>query len=422
MRRWKIILPSLIATTSLPFISLVGCGEKTTIELSGGNTKLWGEVGEQGSDTNSWSLKKGTEILEATLEVVGPDKDKVGITDGFITWNKNLEKRNYVFKIQTTYDGKIYQSNDITLRVGPTATSFESDSWDTVVWWANQGIDVLHHVYKNECDNNPIEAFKGSLVGYQRNLSLKFDENTTQTYPVKVIGEEQDNYGVDQQELAALTFEFVNVISDADEAPLTTYRTLEVDGEFDMWHYWDCNVDACLNTQRPGEEPIPFWCDYPEMTKSVLQMIDDGGDLDLTDIKSVNRKANESDDDGQTYQTIKTHRKLFLPNISDMYTEKGISQATRFNEDDLKFLMDENSRDRKQYTYYKEFIGDGSIDGKFNELKKTSLSNQCADFYISSRCLNWGNFVYVASDYTFIITNSIYSYFNKYAVAPCFCI
>ncbi|MCQ3908212.1 MAG: hypothetical protein MJ200_01295 [Mycoplasmoidaceae bacterium] len=82
--------------------------------------------------------------------------------------------------------------------------NFETDSWLTVTYFANQGFNKLAEMYGHTADP---EWF----IGKERDLKMN-----GQTYKVQVVGIKQDYLDANGTKPVALTFRFKNLVSDKD--------------------------------------------------------------------------------------------------------------------------------------------------------------------------------------------------------------
>lgn len=440
MKRWKIILPSLIATTSLPLVSLVGCGQQSE-QVVGGQTILYGSDDEtQGMDTSSWNLKKGKIILPAELSVVGPDKNSVTIDDGgYIHWG-DLDQGIYRFNVQAVFEGKKFKSEDIKLCIGPKTTAFENDSWSVVGWLANQGIDMLHAAYKDDCERNV--RYPGTLIGLTKKVKLNGLDHI-----VRVVDENQGSFDYDEKtnkfaNNASLTFQFQNLISwegVAGGADAGTYLQIEWETDFmeqGSKNYWISSLHNALE----GNYPV-FWqdatgTDVADASKqiSVLQMIkkDNNDGLD-TYIRSVYRNVHTYDikiGDKPLWYLTSRPSKIFCPFLSNIFSVKGIKNSNKSVIPSL--YWDLYCEEGQQFAYYKNplVVGDQPItdsDGQsrffgllaFKDVAGSGETPGSSNYWLSTPKMDTPAGIWNFGGDGKLYGNGVNDFI---ALAPCFCI
>ena len=105
------------------------------------------------------------------------------------------------------------------------SSPFYNAKWSDIT---NKTLDELHTTFKEDCDNN--KDFEGTLVGLVKDININ-----GRVHQVRVIGENQDKLVDDTSKTAALTFEFVNLVSKNDGNTYTT--TYSKNG--DTNNYWE---------------------------------------------------------------------------------------------------------------------------------------------------------------------------------------
>lgn len=390
MKKRKIIIPSLLATASMPIVTLVGCGGQipplVNPQVIGGNTKLIGQVGKQSADIASWRLTSDGEFVPSTLSIAGRDKDKIKdkvfLNDGYVSWNGSLSLDTYYFNVKAVArDGSEFFSDDIVLYIGPTTNQFVTDDWDVVTWWANMGIDALHTVYKTECENN--ELYYGTLIGLQRKVILN-----SVPHNVIVVGEEQD---IDENgKKVSLTFQFTNFVSGSDGAMATEWERYDGYEQPNNHNYWKSNLENTLNSEKNDV----IWDNYDSEKQSVYSMIknEERNKGLATNIKVVSRVVNTKLD--SDWVPTQKNTKLFCPTLSNFFSDEGIDETDDIiiQTADIKKLYEQEGQphilgiNSSQYKYYAHDnnIGDEPIfkngPKHFECLKLSPASNQNNDY------------------------------------------
>lgn len=115
MKRWRIILPSLIATASLPLASLVGCGNEsdtTTLEFENFPTSLDGYAEIEGlspafkiiahtEDEDKDITKEANVTFDNYKQKLSWNKD-----EGKIHWDNTFTEGEFEFNVIASYNGK----------------------------------------------------------------------------------------------------------------------------------------------------------------------------------------------------------------------------------------------------------------------------------------------------------------------------
>lgn len=262
----------------------------------------------------------------------------------------------------------------------PEPENFQTDSWATVINVANQGFEALKAAYGI-----------GTFVGLTRQITLIDDVYGEQTYQVVVVGENKDV--ISENNNAALTFEFVRLISDDyDEAIPMPYGS-----DVNQW------------SSSPLREYLQttFLDDFPNEVKSAIKPV----------IKHTVNTV-EANKNGITLE--ETHDKIFLPSLVDIYGETGIrTSQLGISEADADLYVQEGV----QYDFYQK-MGPMDPADYINSLKKAGLDGQTEDYWLRSPFISGTPATY----YTW----SIYEYGNagevptmddeECAIAPMFCI
>lgn len=540
MKRWKIILPTLLATNSLPLVGLVGCNNSQKVhvyfnngdsvhgklegnldieikkgtrwcdlffprvapvpeglydytfagwffqgtqplsednptpidsnwsvtaqftaptqpKLHDGSTVLVGQSNKPGFDKKVWRLWYGDEtITPEKYELVGVPEDLKGKINiniaGEISWESGISEGSHApFKVRAIYGGNQYESEEpIYLHIGPETNMFTSDSWDTVCWWANAGLDALHTAYAEDCKANKFEP--GTLIGLERKVTVNGLE-----HKVLVVDENADTYSNDGVTTpAALTFQFQNLISAGESS--SSNGPLAKSGLRINWGpegsgqgsgaYWESILHHALN----GTDSVPvLWkdiMDTPVEAKedqiSVYQMIqreDTNGNL-ANQIKQVKRAVCTYDSrDGHNNPLWKTTygtMRLFLPTISNYFSIWGImtthEEVITLEKKALCLTEGQTDGILKQYAYYAhgEKIGNNPISNE--EIFKPTFKFACLKDVAGSGDRTLGSWFYwLGSPYiqtdSQVANVSPNGCFCNYGaakdyncIAPCFCI
>ncbi len=223
----------------------------------------------------------------------------------------------------------------------PAPFDFQTDPWQTVAFYANQGLDALCEAYGHEAD---------WFIGKTRNLKMN-----NQTYEVMVIGTNQDTYTKDGVTYdAALTFKFNNVISDKEGKYMKAIWDIEY-----SYNYWESKVENALNGSNVD------WYDakdnvITDIKSSVYQMIRASDPTNKwTDlIKSINRTVNTYSDESWKPQKKQVH--VFVPTLANLFSRTGLENTEIVDlEDEIDLYLGEGG----QYDYYRieGNIGDSPI-------------------------------------------------------------
>ena len=297
----------------------------------------------------------------------------------------------------------------------PIANDFETDTWQTVSYYANEGLAELCAAYNCQASD---------FIGKTRTIHM--NEND---YEVMVIGTNQDQYHADgESKDAALTFQFNNLISKKpSENAEEGYLTIDWNPTSENYDYWASNVETNLNSTVPVR-----WANDDNETQSVYSMAtaSDPNNLWTQHIKSTCRTINCADGD----DWIPTERevKFFLPTISNLYSYVGLSgpdsEVKQLADDYFAEGQKENDQTEviKQYTYYNKNIGDDPvvIDHKYDCFVKKDCNNDEPYFmWLPSPRLNDIFSAFCIGDTVPFQPVFSWDYVNdELALAPCFCI
>ena len=136
-----------------------------------------------------------------------PEEDPTDYNYTFSGWYKEKDCKNiWDFETDTM------PAEDITLYAKwVDYVSFFADTWEHVIKYANEGIDKLHEVYKNDCLYN--EDYPNTLIGCIK--YVQFSQN--EYHLVRVIDENHDILSKDTSKKAALTLEFLTLVSSSKD-------------------------------------------------------------------------------------------------------------------------------------------------------------------------------------------------------------
>lgn len=133
-----------------------------------------------------------------------------------------------------------------------TTTSFITDSWENVSYYADFGLDELkNHYYRN------------SFVGLEREIELEGGSDTIQR--VRVVGENHDLLSGSNNKVASLTFEFVSPYMN---------ETLNY-GDSGNSQYSDSNLRMYLNDLFENTFPEVLKDNIPYVTKKTVRYEDE---------------------------------------------------------------------------------------------------------------------------------------------------
>lgn len=311
--------------------------------------------------------------------------------------------------------------------VEPKVNDFQSDSWSTICYYANKGLDALKNAYKNTKsyhDNND------SFVGMQRTLLVN---NTP--HKVRVVGLNKDSYLVhgqtsSQLTKAALTFQFTTAVCWDEQPGSALYQYWGRESS----NYWGSYIKHALNS--PSEDIL--WYDKvgdtPKLDKGIYGLIIDNDTENWTqNIKpiycSVNCRRGSPD-----WQILKQSQHIYLPTIRSLMSDVGIRNTISdvdFIPDQYKDLYMEEGQSQYDYYALDNVIGDKTMnDGEqrraFDCLVLCDLShNEPLKQWFQSPVLNYNAPGCVWSTYTAEHGASIYQMTPHQApavIAPCFSI
>lgn len=219
-------------------------------------------------------------------------------------------------------------SNEVTIDV-IGANNFETDSWETIIHYANKGYDCLKDTYSDW-----LSKHNNTFVGATRKIDLTFsDEFGTEVIPhkVRVIGVNHDYLDSAFTKKAPLTFDFVNLITPTLVQGYFRVRFrpfFDDTTSTDDWinNYWIkndgniCNLGTKLQElmNRSGVLPNWFQINVPFVYKQYHKA--DGKEqwsFDRLFILSTKEMGNTSDDflpEGETYEyylSAPEHKELY---------------------------------------------------------------------------------------------------------------
>ncbi|XQP55337.1 MAG: InlB B-repeat-containing protein [Mycoplasmoidaceae bacterium] len=511
MKKIRILIPTLIATASMPLISLVSCGEKSS-EDSVCEVEF---QSNGGSYVNSQKVNVGEKVTRPTnptrenyifdnwytnRECTGEPYDfetpvtaklvlyakwiKEGYSvilfnpkeDGYVI-NKTIAKPNEKLEIEITSNaeemttGSLYTvtvgdvgitnytftvdqddqhiatltilAQYITgdVRIGlthtdsPIAQHFDDvghtqDSWETVCYYANLGIDALKNAYGKEPEE---------FIGLTRTINLNGYD-----HKVRVVGINQDYTDKDSTKPVTLTFQFESVVSGQDRG---IGLEIEWNSEASNQNYWESTLENALNSE---DNDVAWYASSQESTehRSVQTIIKDENKLLMNNIKSVYRGVNvydETIEQSPQYHSVYKPVKIFIPTFSNLFSTIGINTSEVIVGDDAQAKKDLYCQEGqlgdvdRQYQYYAQpdpeqqnetfkYINDHTLDvSSLYEClcRKDCFSTPAArEYWLSSPTFPTSQYPdcswYVSGDggvYAIAAVNQ-----TKKCVAPCFCI
>jgi len=257
-----------------------------------------GEFNIGGTSTVSTSryIKYGTtwDVFKNNMPI--PVKSGFDITG----WQYQKDENTW---IDITDEYKFIEN--VTIRVkkwsGASPSHFATDSWQTIVDVASGGLANLKNVYSLDiADNN------NSFIGKTRDVYIKGIGN----FKVRVIGEDFDSIANETNKVAALTFEFVDIV----------YPGIGFDSSYDNWS--ESDLYRFLNDQFIYRLPEPI------NSPNVLQ--------------TVNKKSFEYNSSSSSYEIVTKPQDIFIPSLSEL----GVETAT---EDDINYTT---NLEGTTYPYY----------------------------------------------------------------------
>ncbi|XQP55109.1 MAG: Ig-like domain-containing protein [Mycoplasmoidaceae bacterium] len=319
----------------------------------------------------------------------------------------------------------------------PLPVDFETDSWETIAFYANQGLDVLCKEYNHEPD---------WFLGKTRELEIN-----GQKHHVMVVGTNQDTYTKDNITYsAALTFQFNTLISNKEDG---SYLRIDWEPDKSNKNYWDGALENALN----GTENNVQWYDTTGHTVSSDQQISVYKMIKASDplnawtnlIKSVDRTVNVYDAEEQEWLPKEKQGepcKIFVPTLSNLFSEYGIRNSTiqaviDHPEDQDSYCSEGQitpTLNKKQYAYYAQEGKIGPTQVLDNETTLDCLrirdvahygqsTEGSKEYWLSSPMLHseW-----TADYYIWGVSNlssgnpHIFGWVSDWqcAVAPCFCL
>lgn len=253
----------------------------------------------------------------------------------------------------STINPDIYDEKEITITGEiPTVLDFVTDSWKTVIFYANQGIEALSNAYY---DTPSYIANNYSFVGLTRKIIIGQDE-----YTVRVIGANADTISGTQKK-AALTFEFVQAISNSNWSAIQ--YPWNNDSPENVWysHTSEADIRSFLQTY---------------IFKEINQGLGFFGEE--TPIKRVNKITCYHDDDPITSQDT-----IFLPSLIECLGTNIINNSKHF-------IIDQDRERYKnegiQYEWYTRNINPDSDPSResIEALEKKDLSGNTVQWWYRS--------------------------------------
>lgn len=214
--------------------------------------------------------------------------------------------------------------------------NFETDSWDTVCHYANQGFESLSEAY---------HLTKEQFLNKKRKIVINGLE-----HEVRVIGVEEDYMDVDHKQPAALTFQFNNVITATD---------------YTLWTYWDQDIgkdedywSSTIVKNLESDKDVTWYINNgygrfirSSIKNSVLKMMPN--DVS-SNIKPVYRTVIVKHDGG--YDLVTNAAKVFLlsynnltGNETDPHDKEGLQYSWFVNHHDNADFMIKNVYQEASY-------------------------------------------------------------------------
>ncbi|MBQ0045489.1 MAG: hypothetical protein KBS35_01205 [Mycoplasma sp.] len=276
----------------------------------------------------------------------------------------------------------------------PEAKDFNTDPWSTIIYYANKGGDTLAKAYGYDDASE--------LIGKTREVTLTQDdtgEDVELTYKVRVIGVDHDS--VSDTTKAALTFQFIDLISDSQ---YEEFIWLPYSSEYsNVWSSSDLRVFA--------NGKLLSW--FPEEV--------------ATGLKSVSKTTVVSSQDGSAQPTSETtNDKIFVPSLVEVYGEDAIDNSKyAFSELDKEWYFKEGT----QYEFFADKLDlEDPYDPETSLLKKgLGEYSDFEDYWLRTPTMSpeGGDYPWL---YTWNITDGGSAMevntgdTEESSIAPCFCI
>ncbi len=462
MKKWKIVLPTLLATTSLPLVSLVSCSEPKQLPIfsQDGN----GEMSDNKTATISidWDLTSDTiEFTNMSFSCKGGDITTTNIDCP----DPTARPRQFVIKFTNAIEGSIsdgvfaFHYNDSTIDVdkdesveninitefAPDRVDFATCNWK-VVTDACKDLEDKKITENEFCKKfkfgNVSAARISDFIGKVKNITLN-----GQPHYVKVVGIEEDFMGTNHTNPVVFTFQFDNLISRASDGMFLQVKwQADAQSNADNHYYWNSTLFNALNDDTEAEIT---WENDPDEKQSVYEMIKEGEPTLGDSIKSVYRGVNtyNGTEVDVPFELTTQQTKLFCPTLSNFFSDEGILKSAITNAGTgQKAMYSAEGQPHEvgvlaQYSFYKEIIEDAPFVVESDDDRKWTQF-ECLKLFDSA---NYSKKPDVGSYWYWITSPNIYnkwysanSWFVRStadigkedqhavnhpgAIAPCFCI
>lgn len=322
----KILIPTILTISSTPLISLGACKErnKERIVFSVDESTMdeptvdyvqlsWTRSGDEISFNNfNFTSSQGN----ATVTYSQPITNPLSLTLTFsseVTEDINDGVLSFHFEDATLGIVNDYQISriHITKYSPPVARDFNTDSWNTVGHYARNGLNALTSAYSDW-----LSSHDNTFIGATR--KVKF--NSLQ-YDVIVIGTNEDFLDEQHQQPVALTFQFVDILSNENEKQI---KTLWAESEEQATNYWNAVLHNFLS------ETI-----YPKI-------LSENPDLE-NQLKFVDRAVNTKN--GESWEPKHNKEYIFITSAKDIKsygTNKPYSWWEKHQEDNDRIKHDKS--------------------------------------------------------------------------------
>lgn len=281
----------------------------------------------------------------------------------------------------------------------PVASNFNTDSWDTVAYYANQGIDALCNAYHHDAN---------WFVDQKRKIIANNIEQE-----VRVIGINHDQC-VENNRIATLTFQFTHLFADVNGNQIST-----------SWHDGDDNPhrnyfksDLYQALTRPDPKSDIRWLftnrGYVYSNTSALDMVDSNTSKFF---KNVQRKVNVFNEESNKWELVTYPTNFFVLTPASMYTKEAISTSSS----GISFMT---LNEDEQYEYYKLVVGSLNPDDALYNLVYHDFHNYVRPSFLASVLYpKWST---TNQPYPFILNITGVTGSNDgtlpCSIIPCFCL
>lgn len=244
-----------------------------------------------------------------------------------------------------------------------SVNAFENDSWTTIVFFANRGLDALKNHYGLD-----------SFVGLERTVKIYGVE-----HKVRVVGENEDyladNEGKpDITKPVALTFQFANIVSGLNDEGTIMPLPLPFDTTTYLFSYWG---GSAVRKFLRGEGYYKDYSFYDELKQQL-------GNNAIKEVVKYSMLMNDLAKPG-----IET---LFLPGITDIF---NVEQTYEYVDEDFigeaTLVEGEEIQYHEPYSYYRNAIDQDDEQAPRNRQRVLALTD--ADgfyepYWLRTSCVN----------------------------------